>query len=411
MGSGPEEGKGRRNPYNQGRHSPHTRSRRSFHLSFPALMLALQYLLSSFLLVAGVVCLIYLLAFLELNLQPALKHLQVYQVFRAQFLKPYTLSKSGTIWPRYTNQLGNNLFQYSYARLRARYLGQRFAAGRLNQDVFHSDVTKAKDEKSLNGGATRGNKDILTAENQNPFTKSVPFEHLESRVDYTKNHRQYDTTARQKFLRDKPNAFAQKYCFYDQDAELIRSWMCPSVEKHPKEIDYAKKLGVESEETLVIHLRFAGAVEGWFADPTYHELPEYYYSDVIRRHGRCRKVVLVHEPKSIENAKKVSLQLEQMFPGVDIVLQCGSRCEDFCVMYKARNLALSVSTFAWWAGYLGARYKQTVFYPMHQKVAWYNPRRLKTWYNDLMPNENIYCPILYSTASNRQCRSRQISAV
>eukprot|EP00954_Amorphochlora_amoebiformis_P014679 1148283-Amorphochlora_amoeboformis.AAC.1 len=45
------------------------------------------------------------------QLEPFLKHLQVYQVARAQFLRPFTVATDGVIWPRYTNQLGNNLFQ------------------------------------------------------------------------------------------------------------------------------------------------------------------------------------------------------------------------------------------------------------------------------------------------------------
>mmetsp|Transcript_6268 Transcript_6268/g.11814 ORF Transcript_6268/g.11814 Transcript_6268/m.11814 type:complete len:147 (+) Transcript_6268:2-442(+) len=132
-----------------------------------------------------------------------------------------------------------------------------------------------------------------------------------------------------------------------------------------------------------------------------------YYIDVLRRHGNCRRVVLVHEPKSKASAAEVARQLKQASRSLEIVMQCASRCEDFMVMYKARHLALSVSTFAWWAGFLGNKAKTTVYYPKHAAVAFYNPRSLKCWYNKLMPKESIYCPIEYTTApsATRSARS------
>eukprot|EP00467_Chlorarachnion_reptans_P023849 CAMPEP_0114523132 /NCGR_PEP_ID=MMETSP0109-20121206/21123_1 /TAXON_ID=29199 /ORGANISM="Chlorarachnion reptans, Strain CCCM449" /LENGTH=320 /DNA_ID=CAMNT_0001704417 /DNA_START=148 /DNA_END=1107 /DNA_ORIENTATION=+ len=275
------------------------------------------------------------------RLQEALKHLQVYQVARAQFLRPYTVA-CGVVWPRYTNQLGNNLFQYAYARLRARYLGLRFAAGMLNQDVFHEDLAKI-----LDSGGKMG-----LGENANPFSKASPFEFLESEADYSggvgkdSDPAQCDESRRQ-FLQQTPNAFAQDISYYERDSELIRGWMCPSVESHEKSAAKAESLGVDREDTIVFHLRFAGKVEGIFADPTYHELPRSYYEDVLRKHGHCRRAILVHDPKSREAAAEISARLKKEWPDLQILQQCASRCDDFMVMYRAKNLALSVSTFAW----------------------------------------------------------------
>mmetsp|Transcript_16676 Transcript_16676/g.25082 ORF Transcript_16676/g.25082 Transcript_16676/m.25082 type:complete len:393 (+) Transcript_16676:94-1272(+) len=363
-------------------------------------IITIENILSAFLLLAGLVCLYYLLRFLELNLQPMLKHLQVYQVFRAQFLLPYTTDRTGRVWPRYTNQLGNNLFQYAYSRLRARYLGVNFAAGILNQDVFHADLARIKGGKG---------KKIPSFENANPFAKAVPFEHLDTRVDYSKlsdakKDTKFDQRAK-RFLSSKPNAFAQDFKFYSQDADLVRSWMCPSVEKHTKEMDTADALGVSRDDTIVFHLRFAGAVEGIFADPTYHELPMNFYNEVLLRHGKCNRAILVHDPKSRESAEEVARRLKTASPKLEVIQQCASRSEDFMVMYKARNLCLSISTFAWWAGFLGAKHKHIIYYPQHETVPWYSPRRLKTWYNRLMPNEAVYVPVKYTTKARRLSRS------
>ncbi len=317
---------------------------------------------------------------LALRASKALKHVQLYQLVRSQFLKPYKES-DGTVEPRYTNQLGNNLFQYAFARLRARYLGVRFAAGPLNQDVFHDDVDFA--EKAIV---------------RSPFEKAAPFDSIEAKADYTGcAPRPADA---KRFLSLRPSAFAQDFAYYDQDAERVRGWFAPSVEKHKAEAARAEALRVDDDDTVVFHLRFAGAVEGWFADPTYHELPMTYYTDVLRRHGHCRRAILVHEPKSKDSAAEVARRLLAAAPELEIVMQCASRCEDFVVMFRARHLALSVSTFAWWAAFLSARrYKTTVFYPCHEAQSWCNPRQLKTWYNKLLPrNEPSYARVPYTTA-------------
>uniref|UniRef100_A0A7S2TRX5 L-Fucosyltransferase n=1 Tax=Lotharella oceanica TaxID=641309 RepID=A0A7S2TRX5_9EUKA len=324
---------------------------------------------------------------LERALAPVLKHLQVYQVARAQFRKPY-VEDDTSIQPVYTNQLGNNLFQYAYARLRARYLGKQFLAGPLNQDVFHDDIARLASSQKQEKVSS-------------PFEKASPFEHLETEKNYAKktsSDSDVSDAQRRSFLSETPNAFGQDFKFYERDADTIREWMCPSVESHEKEASRAAALGVDRDDTIVFHLRFAGAVEGWFADPTYHELPMSYYTDVLRRHGHCKRAVLVHEPKSKVSAAEVARQLKLASPSVEIIMQCASRCEDFMVMYKSRHLALSVSTFAWWAGFLGDKTKTTVYYPKHAAMAFYNPRRLKCWYNKLMPMESIYCPIEYTTA-------------
>eukprot|EP00954_Amorphochlora_amoebiformis_P028931 1392412-Amorphochlora_amoeboformis.AAC.1 len=187
----------------------------------------------------------------------------------------------------------------------------------------------------------------------------------------------------------------------------VQAWYIHSVVPNPPTVPFLIlpfpliKPGVSRDDTLVIHLRFAGAVEGWFADPTYHELPLRFYTDVVTRHGKCARAILVHDPKSKESALDIASALEAKFPGIEIIKQCASRCEDFMVMYKAKHLALSVSTFAWWAGFLGVKSKSTVFYPRHAKVAWWNPRRLKTWYNHLMPEDAVFVPVEYTTAPTR----------
>jgi len=359
------------------------------------------------LVLSAAVALYFIARWLLIQSEPFLKHLQIYQVVRAQFLRPYAIVE-GVVWPRYTNQLGNNLFQYAYARLRARYLGVRFRAGKLNQDVFHTDVAKL-----ANG------KEKAIGENANPFAKAAPFEFIDAECDYTGKN--YFTPVRSalpeemnaraatsvigeeikadgKFLSIEPNAFAQDFIFYEREQWLIRKWMCPSVDSHEKEALQADLMGVERDDTIVFHLRFAGKVEGIFADPTYHELPMKFYTDVLKQHGRCARAILVHDPKSRQAAADVAERLKRFSPSVKIIQQCASRVEDFMVMYRAKHLALSVSTFAWWAGFLGHKFKSTIYYPTHVEVAWYNPRRLKTWYNKLLPRDNKYVSVYYTTA-------------
>ena len=55
----------------------------------------------------------------------------------------------------------------------------------------------------------------------------------------------------------RPSAFAQDFAYYDQDAERVRGWFAPSVEKHKAEAARAEALRVDDDDTVVFHLRFA----------------------------------------------------------------------------------------------------------------------------------------------------------
>merc|ERR1711976_1090714 len=70
----------------------------------------------------------------------------------------------------------------------------------------------------------------------------------------------------------------------------------------------------------------------------------------------------------------------------EFVMQSAGRCEDFIAMYAARNLVISVSTFAWWAGFLGrGEFEKRVFYPYHAQVPLLHPARMRRWFNRLLP--------------------------
>jgi len=315
-----------------------------------------------------------------------LKHVQVFQVLRAQTILPYTVQKEAdgneVVRPVYTNQLGNNLFQYVYARLHAELSGAEFSAGLLNQEVF-----MAKGQKNVG--------------NDNPFAKAAPFDKLEQFSPRSESpHPRKGESEKaalqrkfsEKFLRQRPDNFAQDISLYDGYLSQIRDWLEPSVESHTKEIEAAMEMGVQDMDTAVIHLRFAAAHEGILsADPTYHTLPTQFYAKSLRRieelNGRpLRKIVVVHGPCCDREVAEVRAELEKDWGDAEFVMQSAGRCEDFIAMYAARNLVISVSTFAWWAGFLGrGEFEKRVFYPYHAQVPLLHPARMRRWFNRLLP--------------------------
>merc|ERR1712023_87600 len=144
----------------------------------------------------------------------------------------------------------------------------------------------------------------------------------------------------------------------------------------------AMEMGVQDMDTAVIHLRFAAAHEGILsADPTYHTLPTQFYAKSLRR-----KIVVVHGPCCDREVAEVRAELEKDWGDAEFVMQSAGRCEDFIAMYAARNLVISVSTFAWWAGFLGrGEFEKRVFYPYHAQVPLLHPARMRRWFNRLLP--------------------------
>jgi len=211
---------------------------------------------------------------------------------------------------------------------------------------------------------------------------------------------------------------------YEGWEEMIRDWLEPSVERHQVEIRKAvDEVGVRKAGSAVIHLRFAAAHEGiLYADPTYHPLPSSFYADSLRAIEEAagealQKVVVVHGPNCDTQVAEVIDQLQNQFPNAQFVRQSAGRCEDFLVMYCASHLVLSVSTFAWWAGFLGrGPFSKRVFYPYHQKVAPLSMAQLRRWYNRLLPeqDEGRFQKVTYTSVSLDQsgsCMRRSVSGL
>lgn len=282
---------------------------------------------------------------------------QMYKVIKSQFFKPFELHDN-TIKPIFTNQLGNNLFQYVYSRLRAKYLGI----------IFSSDVELLK-----------------------------PFDKLENYKDYSIKEEKGKNESRFLTL-SIPNRFAQNFKYYENDVELIRRWMCRSVEHYTDEIEEKILEKVKRKDTLVIHLRYAKIIESvYLADPTYHELPMSYYDEIIEKHKNCKNIIFVYDKRSKSGADILIRNLKKRYNFVSISHHCESLLEDFLIMYHSCNLALSVSTFSWWAAFLSVKCKNVIYYPYHINVPWYNIKRLKTWFNFLLPKDKEYAQIFYKT--------------
>ena len=314
-----------------------------------------------------------------------LKHVRVFQVLRAQTHLPYTTITRITcppadldtqsdvveevISPLFTNQLGNNLFQYCYARMHALCKGARFE----NTDPFFSGTMD-----------------------------TAPFD----RIAHSVHHIAFYSRTTRRVLTQRPNAFAQDISLFSGFYEEMRAWLEPSVESHTRHVEQALATGVQREDTVVLHLRFAATHEGFlYADPTYHALELDFDCDALALHQQrtgkeVATVVVVHGPGCQAEVSAFVAGLQKPFPRVVVRLQSQGRIEDFLVMYCARNLVLSISTFAWWAAFLGHSHRpKVVYYPYHTTPRPLSTSRLLTWFNKLKPEgeDERFIVVPYST--------------
>jgi hypothetical protein len=117
----------------------------------------------------------------------------------------------------------------------------------------------------------------------------------------------------------------------------------------------------------------------------YHTLPYSFYTRIIE-HQRWRTIHVVTEDATDPMAQKLASRF-----GAQI--RSGTMMEDFNFLRASHNLVLSVSTFAWWAGWLSGTSR--VYYPV---LGFFDPeraqRRPRSEQQDLwVPDEDRYWPV------------------
>ena len=223
-----------------------------------------------------------------------------------------------------TNQLGNHVFQYIYARSLAKALGVSFSSPAL-------------------GG---------------PFA-ALPT-HVAAGADGAPDH------AFAKHLLDRPmNVWMQDTGLYTGAAwDEVVGWLADTADATTRDVQASlPQLGASD---IVAHVRLGDIVSGMHA--SYRPLPFLYYREAVRaviaaQGGAMPNQVLLvtNEPgHAIAQQLRSSLAawLATECPGdatasPTVSVYSHSMLGDFALMQRAPNLVLSVSTFSWWAGVLG----------------------------------------------------------
>ena len=243
----------------------------------------------------------------------------------------------GIVEVLYLGRLANRLTQYCFGRIVATALGF---------DLWSETIPGFPDVQGLEAGA------------------SLQLERFQvlggHRVDLA--GLTADRTPRRIVVR----GFFARYEYYRPHKELIRKWLVSdSYEQSPP-------------DELTIHVR-AGDI--WKGDrdprkvhPEYHGLPFSFYDGIVRSRS-WSTVKVVTEDRSDPMVRK-------LVATYDAELQSGSKLEDFNALRASSNLVLSVSSYAWWAGWLSNA--SQVFFPV---VGFFDQARARqrpsAWQQDL----------------------------
>ncbi len=144
------------------------------------------------------------------------------------------------------------------------------------------------------------------------------------------------------------NGLFLRYEYFQPHKNVIRRWWLDSgapAPGHPHD--------------LTIHVRAgdvwqSGTRPGQAVHPEYCALPFSFYSEIIQSFGWRRILVVTDDP--------ADPMVTKLARSHDAAVQSGTVADDFNTLRSSRNLVLSVSTFAWWAGWLS--HAERIYFPV-----------------------------------------------
>lgn len=309
-----------------------------------------------------------------------------------------------TVQAMYAERLGNNVFQYMMARLRAAYLGVSFTAPALAAPFIglpqqvplaaHRPLLSPFLAKQLADAAGSGTAAALL-----PAFSSLPPAALSALLSSSHLHSWC------RWLLAPASAYVMNSQLFLGHEQQIRAWLLPGIEGQLEKVT-AKCSGALAEaehevqaaegnaaaqaaakdnlqslqrkqpvlqwqpNDVAVHVRLGDIFHGVHA--AYRPLPLSFYKQALQavadrlQRGKgagagaaslpapavLGRIVLVTEDRQHRMARRMEACL-RILGYSHIIIQACSLTEDFLTLYTAPNLILSISSFAWWAGYLG----------------------------------------------------------
>lgn len=238
---------------------------------------------------------------------------------------------------RYSSGLGNRLFMYSLGRILAEELNFTLRADPI---VGFSGTFDHVGAQACVGGKEQ-------------ILKDGKF-HLHEILR--------DHTPRKVVL----DGFFQQYNYFRAYKQKLRnSWLRPEEILLPFDPPH--------EEDLVMHVRRGDYVANHWA------LPFSYYESIIQEGSHRRVILITDQPQDpfFWRFKRYSATVLSL-----------STLESFAYMRKANKLALSASTFSWWAGFLSDA--STIYFPKPYSGIWSDESNRQTGINLFVDDEDRY---------------------
>jgi hypothetical protein len=206
-------------------------------------------------------------------------------------------------------RLGNQMFQYAVCRIVAEKNGYSFFIpnGKYDNENDNPHLWMGDDIFDLNLGIQGSYNRVYQDSQQQNFNPKI-FEVPDG------------TLLRGYFQTEK---------YYDEYEDKVKSWF------KVKPCDESDSLIRKYEDYCFIHFR-----GGDYLKISQYFLPKKYYDDAKKESGFSKFVIVTDDP----------IKAKEYFP--DDIIESNSMKVDFNLLYNAKNLIISNSSFSWWAGWL-----------------------------------------------------------
>jgi len=217
----------------------------------------------------------------------------------------------------YCDRLGNQLFQYCFARILAEKLGYRLKNEPIKGFPGTEIAVKGEDYSDYPIQVLNGQKVNMEEEVEDRSKRRIILEW----------------------------GFSQRYEYYRKHKDVIREeWLKPS----------GMMNGTVGKNDIVIHVRGGDFVKGG------HALPFSYYRKALSMANYEKVYICTDNPKN---------DLIQLFSEYNPIIRCSeSIMDDFLFMMSFNKIIQSSSTFSWWASFLSKA--SEIYAPLPKKGDW-----------------------------------------
>jgi hypothetical protein len=228
---------------------------------------------------------------------------------------------------KYQGRLGNNLFQYCFGRIVAESLGYRLVAEPIPGFPKTADVVDGVVYEKP-----------LRLFKEDPFTQTTDREQL------------FKKKTPGKILLD---GYFQRYEYYKPCKKKIKKWLSTAETEKPYEL---------SVDDFVVHIRALDYRTVPGCGPAFYRFtPFCWYKDILDNTNWRKLYVVTDDPKD-----RLSQKMVNRYGAVTVSTDGLS---DFNFIKSAKRIAISASSFSWWAAWLSDAIE--VYFPM---VGYYDQR-------------------------------------